>query len=62
MKQSQQFYRGPKRYGVDADVVLYPHEPHGLREEQHLLDRLNRIIARYDKYPKPAPASTAPQP
>jgi dipeptidyl aminopeptidase/acylaminoacyl peptidase len=60
--QSQQFYRGLKRYGVDADFVLYPREPHGLREEQHLLDRLTRIIAWYDKYLKPAPASTAPQP
>ncbi len=60
--QSQQFYRGLKRYGVDSDFVLYPREPHGLREEKHLLDRLNRIIAWYDKYLKPAPASTAPQP
>ena len=41
--QSQQFYRGLKRYGVDSDLVLYPREPHGLREEKHLLDRLNRI-------------------
>ena len=46
--QSQQFYRGLKRYGVDADFVVYPREPHGLREEMHLLDRLNRIIAWYD--------------
>ena len=34
--QSQQFYRGLKRYGVDTDLVLYPREPHGLREEKHL--------------------------
>jgi len=59
--QSQQFYRGLKRYGVDSDFVLYPREPHGLREEKHLLDRLNRIVAWYDKYLKPRAASTAPQ-
>ena len=41
--QSQQFYRGLKRYGVETDFVFYPREPHGLREEKHLLDRLNRI-------------------
>jgi dipeptidyl aminopeptidase/acylaminoacyl peptidase len=57
--QSQQFYRGLKRYGVDADLVLYPREPHGLREEKHLLDRLTRILAWYDKYLKPGDASTA---
>jgi dipeptidyl aminopeptidase/acylaminoacyl peptidase len=60
--QSQQFYRGLKRYGVDADLVLYPREPHGLREEKHLLDRLNRIVAWYDAHLKPASASTAQQP
>jgi dipeptidyl aminopeptidase/acylaminoacyl peptidase len=60
--QSQQFYHGLKRYGVDADLVLYPREPHGLREEQHLLDRLTRVVAWYDKYLKSAAASTAPQP
>jgi dipeptidyl aminopeptidase/acylaminoacyl peptidase len=56
--QSQQFYRGLKRYGVDTDFVLYPREPHGLREEKHLLDRLNRIVAWYGKYLMPAAAST----
>ena len=50
--QSQQFYRGLKRYGVDSDLVLYPREPHGLREEKHLVDRLTRILAWYDRYPQ----------
>ena len=27
--QSQQFYRGLKRYNVETDLVLYPREPHG---------------------------------
>jgi dipeptidyl aminopeptidase/acylaminoacyl peptidase len=55
--QSQQFYRGLKRYGVEADFVLYPREPHGLREEKHLLDRLTRIVAWYDRFLKPAAAA-----
>ena len=60
--QSQQFYRGLKRYGVDAELVVYPREPHGLREEQHLLDRLNRIVAWYDAHLRPSAAPTSQQP
>jgi dipeptidyl aminopeptidase/acylaminoacyl peptidase len=58
--QSQQFYRGLKRYGVDSDLVLYPREGHGLREEKHLLDRLERVVAWFDKYLKPATPATQP--
>ena len=59
--QSQQFYRGLKRYGVESDLVLYPREPHGLREEKHLIDRLTRILAWYDTYLRPAASSGTPQ-
>jgi dipeptidyl aminopeptidase/acylaminoacyl peptidase len=60
--QSQQFYRGLKRYGVESDLVLYPREPHGLREEHHLVDRLTRILAWYDRYLKPAASSDTLRP
>ncbi len=50
--QSQELYRGLKYYHVDSDFVLYPREGHGLREEKHLIDRLNRIVAWYEKYLK----------
>jgi len=50
--QSQELYRGLKRYGVEAELVVYPREPHGFHEEKHLLDRLNRILEWYDKYLK----------
>lgn len=56
---SQQFYRGLERHHVDADLVLYPREGHDLREQKHLLDRLNRIVAWYDKYVKPDQPATA---
>jgi dipeptidyl aminopeptidase/acylaminoacyl peptidase len=56
--QSQELYRGLKRYGVETELVVYPREPHGIHEEKHLLDRLNRILAWYDKHLKePAPHS-----
>ena len=48
--QSQELYRGLKRYGVETELVMYPREPHGFREEKHLLDRLNRILGWYDKH------------
>ena len=50
--QSQELYRGLKHYGVETQLVMYPREPHGLREEKHLLDRLNRMLAWYEKYVK----------
>jgi dipeptidyl aminopeptidase/acylaminoacyl peptidase len=50
--QSLELYRGLKRYGVDTELELYPREPHGFHEEKHLVDRLNRILAWYDKYLK----------
>jgi dipeptidyl aminopeptidase/acylaminoacyl peptidase len=54
--QSQELYRGLKRYGVEAELVVYPRENHGFQEEKHLVDRLNRILAWYDRYLKPSPA------
>jgi dipeptidyl aminopeptidase/acylaminoacyl peptidase len=50
--QSQELYRGLKYYGVEAELVLYPREPHGFTEEKHLIDRLNRIVAWYEKHLK----------
>jgi dipeptidyl aminopeptidase/acylaminoacyl peptidase len=50
--QSQELYRGLKHYGVETQLVMYPRESHVLREEKHVLDRLNRMLAWYEKYVK----------
>jgi dipeptidyl aminopeptidase/acylaminoacyl peptidase len=50
--QSQQLYRGLKRYNVETQFVLYPREGHGFREEKHQLDVLNRIIEWFDGHLK----------
>ena len=50
--QSQELFRGLKYYGVTTELILYPREGHGLLEEKHQLDRLNRILAWYDLYLK----------
>ena len=54
--QSQELYRGLKRYGVETVFVTYPREPHGFHEEKHLVDRLHRILDWYDAHLKPAPS------
>jgi dipeptidyl aminopeptidase/acylaminoacyl peptidase len=48
--QSQALYRALKRYGVETELVLYPREGHGLREEKHLVDRLTRIVGWFDRH------------
>ncbi|MBN1274152.1 MAG: S9 family peptidase [Candidatus Aminicenantes bacterium] len=48
--QSQQFYRGLKRYGVETEFVIYPREGHGIREEKHRIDLLKRIIGWFEKH------------
>jgi dipeptidyl aminopeptidase/acylaminoacyl peptidase len=50
--QSQELYRGLKRYGVDAELVLYPREPHGFQEAKHRVDVQKRIVAWFQKYLK----------
>jgi dipeptidyl aminopeptidase/acylaminoacyl peptidase len=50
--QSTGLYRGLKFYGAPAELVEYPRENHGFREEKHMLDRLNRILAWYEQYLK----------
>jgi dipeptidyl aminopeptidase/acylaminoacyl peptidase len=52
--QSQELYRGLKRYGVATELVLYPREPHGLREGKHRVDMQKRMVEWFDKYLNPA--------
>jgi dipeptidyl aminopeptidase/acylaminoacyl peptidase len=52
--QSTALYRALKRYNVETELVVYPREPHGPREEKHQLDVLTRMIAWFDRYLKPA--------
>ena len=46
--QCTQFYRGLRRYGVDAELVIYPREGHRIREEKHRLDLLRRVVEWFD--------------
>jgi dipeptidyl aminopeptidase/acylaminoacyl peptidase len=50
--QSTALYRALKWYKVPAELVLYPREGHGLSEEKHLIDRLNRVVEWYARWMK----------
>jgi dipeptidyl aminopeptidase/acylaminoacyl peptidase len=50
ISQSQMLYRGLKRYNVPAEFVVYPREPHGLRERYHIVDRYRRTLEWIEKY------------
>jgi dipeptidyl aminopeptidase/acylaminoacyl peptidase len=50
LSQSQMLYRGLKRYDVPAELVVYPREPHGLREQKHIVDRYKRSLDWVDKH------------
>lgn len=57
--QAQQMFRALKRHGVDTELVLYAGESHGEfanGKPAHYVDRIERVIAWFDKYtarPKP---------
>jgi dipeptidyl aminopeptidase/acylaminoacyl peptidase len=48
--ESEQFYIALKDVGVDAVMVRYPREGHGLREPKHVVDMIDRSIRWYEKY------------
>ena len=50
--QSQQLYRGLRYGGVPVQFVVYPREPHGLREEKHQVDMLGRMVGWFEQYLK----------
>jgi dipeptidyl aminopeptidase/acylaminoacyl peptidase len=51
-EQSIQLYNLMRLAGIPVDLVLYPREPHGLRERAHQLDYMGRIVEWFDRYLK----------
>ncbi len=52
--QSTALYRALKRYGVETELVTYPREPHGFKEEKHQIDVLIRMLEWFKRYLKPS--------
>ena len=45
VSQAHFFARALREYGVPCELVVYPREPHGIRERNHQLDLLRRVRA-----------------
>ena len=50
--QSWQFYRGLRRYGVEAEFVIYPREPHEIKERKHRIDLMTRMVDWIESHTK----------
>jgi len=50
----EQFYTALKDVGVETLMVRYPREGHGMRENLHIADTIERSIAWYDRHFHPA--------
>jgi len=48
--ESEQFYIALRDVGVEAVMVRYPREGHGLREPRHLVDLMDRSVKWYEKW------------
>ncbi|MFQ6045336.1 MAG: alpha/beta fold hydrolase [Gemmatimonadales bacterium] len=48
--QAFELYRALKHVGVETQLVIYPREPHGLRERAHQIDFNRRALAWYQRF------------
>ncbi len=53
--QAYQFYRGLRDMGVETRFVTYPREPHGVFENAHQIDVLERVLDWYKTHLVPKP-------
>lgn len=54
----EQMYQALRSLGVDTELVIYPNQYHGITVPSYRVDRLQRYLAWYDKYLKPARTTT----
>ena len=48
--QAQELYAGLIERGVESELVVYPREGHGLREDTHRRDYWRRAVAWFDRH------------
>jgi dipeptidyl aminopeptidase/acylaminoacyl peptidase len=56
----EQMYQALRSLGVDAELVVYPNQFHGITIPSYKKDRLERYLAWYDKYLRPVSTTPAP--
>ena len=52
ISQAYEFYRALKDLGVEVRFVIYPREPHGIREPLHQIDLMKKVLEWYDSHLK----------
>jgi dipeptidyl aminopeptidase/acylaminoacyl peptidase len=50
LSQGKEFYRALKKVGVPVEMVVYPRQPHGIREPKLLRDALERNLNWFNKW------------
>ena len=50
VSQAEYFHRALRHFGVEHEYVVYPREPHALRERRHQLDVLRRTLQWFDRW------------
>jgi len=50
LSQAVGFHRALREFGVPTELVVYPREPHGIRERAHQIDLLGRVRSWYDRW------------
>ena len=50
--QAEEMYTALRRRGIDAQLVRYPREGHGLSEPKHRIDAAERTLAWFDRFSK----------
>jgi dipeptidyl aminopeptidase/acylaminoacyl peptidase len=48
--EAEQFYIALKDVGVETVMIRYPREGHGVRENKHVVDLIDRSVAWYERY------------
>jgi dipeptidyl aminopeptidase/acylaminoacyl peptidase len=52
LSQGIGFHRALRHYNMPVELVVYPREPHGIRERAHQVDVLKRVRSWYDRWLK----------
>jgi dipeptidyl aminopeptidase/acylaminoacyl peptidase len=50
LSQGEEFYRALKKVGVPVEMVVYPRQPHGIREPKLLQDAMERNLNWFNKW------------
>jgi dipeptidyl aminopeptidase/acylaminoacyl peptidase len=61
IQEAEQMYIALRQVGVDAVLVRYPREGHGLREPRHVVDGIERSLGWHGRFLKEGRAGTGVQ-